>query len=86
MNWLTMLANPKGFAIRKMMFEFLKERYGRNDQIVERLSASLTTEGDVQAFIKLMIDVYEKGYMQAVDDHKEQLAKIGLKVSVKPPS
>lgn len=86
MNWLTMLANPKSYAIRKMMFEFLKERYGRHDQIVERLSSSLTTEGDVQAFMKLIIDVYEKGYMQSVDDHREQLAKVGLKVTVVPPS
>lgn len=86
MNWLTMLSNPKVPAVKKMMFDFLKERYHRNDQIIERLCTALQTESDMQAFIKLMMDVYETGYMQSVEDHREQLKKVGLNVKVVSPS
>ncbi len=80
-----MLANPKGIAVKKMMYEFLKERYGKNDQIIERLTTALQTEADIQAFVKLVMDVYETGYMRAVEDHREQLQKIGLQVKIVPP-
>lgn len=86
MNWMNMMANPKSYAIRKMMFDFLKERYGRNDQIIERLATALQTEGDVQSFVKLMMDVYETGYMKAVDDHREQLQKAGIQVKIVAPT
>lgn len=84
MNWMNMMANPKSHAIKKMMFDFLKERYARNDQIVERLSTALQTDGDLQAFIKLVMDTYESGYMRAVEDHREQLAKAGFKANIIP--
>lgn len=86
MNWLTMLANPKVPAVKKMMFDFLKDRYPRNDQIIERLTTALQTENDMQEFVRLMMDVYETGYMRAVEDHREQLKKIGLQVKVVPPA
>jgi hypothetical protein len=86
MNWMSMMANPKVPAIKKMMFEFLKARYARNDQIVERIAVSaLQTEGDMQAFVKLITDCYEEGYMRAVNDHKEQLAKAGLQARIVTP-
>ena len=86
MNWLTALANPKSYALRKMMYDFLKERYGRNDEIIQRLASALQTEADVQAFVRLMMDVYETGFMKAVEEQQSQLGKLGLKVKVVPPS
>lgn len=81
-----MLTNPKIITIKKMMFEFLKQRYGHNDQIIERIAAAaLQTENDIQAFIKLIMDCYEEGYMRAVNDHKEQLKKAGIEVKVVMP-
>lgn len=78
MNWM----NQRIPAIKKMMFEFLKERYSKNDQIIERLAGVLQTDRDTQEFIKLMIDVYEAGYMKSVEDHRDQLTKAGIQVKV----
>jgi hypothetical protein len=84
MNWLSLMANPKTHAVKKMMYEFLKDKYPAHDQIIERLSTAMQTEGDIQAFFKMVVDIYEKGYIKSVDDHKEQLAKAGISVRVVP--
>lgn len=78
--------NPKIYAIKKAMYDFLNERYGRNDDIIERLASSLQTENDVHNFMKLMVDVYETGYLKSVSDHKDQLTKLGLNAKVVEPS
>ena len=85
MSWLNLINNTKTTAIRKTMYEFLKERYPANDPIVERLAHSLQTEGDIKAFMKLIVDVYEMAYTKAVEDHREQLAKAGLTVRITQP-
>lgn len=76
--------NPRGHYLKKTMFEILKERYSQNEQIIERLSSALTNETDLTAFIKMMADVYETAYMKAVNDHKDQLQKLGLLAKVVP--
>lgn len=85
MNWMEYFANPRGLYIKKAAFEILKERYLQNEPIIERLSGALTTEKDVQAFFKLVGDIYEIAYLKAVEDHREQLAKAGLQARVVTP-
>lgn len=84
MSWLDYLSNAKGHYVKKSMFEVLQERYMQNEQIIDRLSVSLMTENDVKQFLKLVTDVYETAYMKAVNDHKEQLQKLGLVAKVVP--
>lgn len=78
------MQNPQAFAVRKYLFEMLKERYSRNADYIERLSAGVTTKADYEALGSLMADVYEAGFVRAVDQYKEQLARMGMKVSVVP--
>lgn len=78
------MQNPQAFAVRKYLFEMLQERYSRNADYIERLSAGVTTKGDYEALGSLMADVYEAGFVRAVDQYKEQLAKMGMKVNVVP--
>ena len=66
------------------MFEVLKERYAQNENIIERVGAHLVTEDDVKSFYKLITDVYEKAYLKAVQDHREQLEKAGFAARIVP--
>lgn len=84
MSWLDYLSNAKGHYVKKSMFEVLQERYGQNEPIIDRLSVSLMTESDVKLFLKLVTDIYEIAYLKAVNDHKEQLQKLGLIAKVVP--
>jgi len=81
-NWLNFLSNPRSQYIKKSMFEILKERYGKNEQILERLSSQLIVEKDLKDFLAMIIDVYEIGFLKAVEDQKEQLKKLGLGVKI----
>ena len=81
-NWLNFLSNPRSHYIKKSMFEILKERYGKNEQILERLSNHLIVEKDLKDFLAMIIDVYEIGFFTAVEDQKEPLKKLGLGVKI----
>ena len=81
-NWLNFLSNPRSHYIKKSMFEILKESYGKNEQILERLSNHLIVEKDLKDFLAMIIDVYEIGFFKAVEDQKEQLKKLGLGVKI----
>lgn len=77
-SWMDYMMNPRGHHVKKAMFEVMQERYAQNENIIERISASLVTEADTKAFFKLVSDIYEKAYLKAVADHQEQLRKAGL--------
>jgi len=64
------------------MNQFLGVQYGRNQDIVERVGHYLVTESDFKNFMSLIVDVYESGFMRAVDDYRTKLAKMGIKVEV----
>ena len=83
-SWMDYFSNPKGQAFKKAMFEILKERYLNSEPIIDRLSVSLLTETDMNQFLKMIADVYEKAYIKAVDDQREQLEKIGLSARIVP--
>lgn len=84
-NWVNYFSNIRGHQIKKTMYEVLKERYSRNEPIIDRLAVSLQTEEDIKQFYKLITDVYELSYMKAVDDHKEQLKKAGYEAKIVSP-
>ena len=64
------------------MFEILKEKYPKHEILLERIGSALQTDKDLKEFFSLIIDVYEVGFMKAVDEHKEQLQKLGLGVKI----
>jgi hypothetical protein len=83
-DWMSYLTNPKGFVLRKFVFDMLKERYQRHEKLLERVGHYLVTEADIKEFGQLLTDIYEVAYLKAVADHKDALARIGLKVNVVP--
>jgi len=84
MDWLQHLGGFQGTHIKRTLFELLKERYIQNERIIDRLSGSINNNNDVKDFFKLVTDLYELGYLKAVNDHKEQLRKIGLIANIVP--
>lgn len=83
--WMQFLSNPKANYVQKSMFELLKERYTKHEDIIERVAVSLLTDKDIQHFLQLQLELYEIGYLRAVEDHREQLEKMGIKASVVHP-
>ena len=83
--WMQFLSNPKAHYVQKSLFEILKERYIKHEDIVERISVSLLTDKDVQNFLQLALELYEIGYLRSVEDHREQLERMGIKASVVHP-
>lgn len=59
-----------------------------HDNIIERVASAMITEKDVQEFGLLIGQIFEQGYKKAYQDYKEEIEKMGLKVSMisKDPS
>jgi hypothetical protein len=70
------------YVAKKYVFELLQEKYEPNQAMIERMAHYLATEKDVTDFCKIIMDAYAKGYSKAVNDYKEQLAKMGYEVNV----
>jgi len=78
------MQNPQAAAVKKYMFDILQERYRRNERYIERMAAAALTKEDYDGIGSLAADLYEAGFMRAVDQYKDQLAKIGMKVNIVP--
>ena len=80
-----LIGKPFQVAIKKLMFQLLEERYGKHEDVIERVSNSVVTEKDYEAFAKMIVDVYEKAYISAIKQHKEILEAHGLKANIVMP-
>ena len=83
-NWLQHLNNPLGWGVKKFMFEMLQDKFVKHEETIDGLSQSINTGKDYQAFGALVADIYEVGFMEAIKQHKSELEKAGLGVSVVP--
>lgn len=79
-----MMQNLHSAAIKKYLFELLKGRYVRNEKFIDRISAGITTKEDYEALGSLVVDIFETGFMKAVDEYRDQFTKMGMKVNVVP--
>jgi len=82
MNLMGYFGNVQSHYFKKVMFELVKERYQSNEPIIEKLSTTLSSEKEVKEFFKLATDLYEIGYLKSVEDHREQLKKLGLNARI----
>lgn len=76
------MLNPRSYAVKKYVFDTLKEKYSSFNDLIERISIALITEQDAIDFAKLLGTYYEIGYMNAVEQHREQLSKLGFQAIV----
>lgn len=78
--------NPYQRSAQKYLFDIIGERYVKNSDIIQRMTNSLVTEADLQNFGKLIVDIYEAGFLRATDEYKENLRKLGYNVDIVKPS
>jgi len=78
------LQNPQSIAIKKYLFDILKERYNKNEKFIERLSSQTLTKEDYENLGILIADIFELGFLRAVDQYREQLLKMGVKINIIP--
>ena len=76
------LQNQKNHYIKKYIFEVLKERFSRNENIIDRILYHLATEQELKDLNKLIADVYETAYLKCVDDHRKKFEQLGYSVKV----
>jgi hypothetical protein len=81
-SMLEHLANPQAHVVKKYMFDILQDRYPKHQEILERIASALVTSNDLQAFGKLISDVYEVAYLKSLDQQKDVFKKAGIKVNV----
>ncbi len=81
---LPFFQNPHSSAIKKYLFELLKEKYSKNEKFIDRLSSYVVTKEDYESLGILIVDIFETGFIKAVNEYKEQLTKMGLKVDIVP--
>lgn len=79
-----MFQNLQGSAIKKHVFEMLGDRYGRNERFIERLIGQVNTKEDYEGLGVFLADIFESGFIRAVNQYKDQFAKMGMKVSIVP--
>jgi hypothetical protein len=81
-GWQQLIQNQKAPVLKRFMWELLQDRYAKYDELIERICSALTTERDMTLFSEMCIELFEKGFLKSVNEHKEQLAKLGIKVEV----
>lgn len=81
-GWNSLFQNPLIFGIKKYLSEVLKHRYPENERIIEQLASQILTESQYEEFGKLIASIYEAGYLKSVEDHQDQLSRLGFKANV----
>ena len=82
-NLLDHINNPRGHAVKKYFEQILKERCGKNKDIIEKISHYIITDRDLKELGTLVADMFEVGYLKALEDYKDQLKEMGLEVKIK---
>jgi len=83
-NWLQYMQNPKAHLLKKLLGDILGGKAMPYLDLIDRVSVPLVTEADLTLFNRLLVEIYEVGYLKAVEDHKAKLAELGFKVAVVP--
>ena len=82
-SWLEHIRNPHSYVIKKYLADMLKGRYASHDQFINRLAAYMMTEEDVHNFGKLMVEIFEAGFMKAFQESQQQFKNLGYNVEIK---
>jgi hypothetical protein len=82
-NWMNALARPQSMHIKKMVGQLIQERYPKHEDLLDRISSALITIADVEAFNKLIVDIYEVAYLKCIEDHRQALERAGHKAIIR---
>jgi hypothetical protein len=83
MNWMDLLSNPRGAAVKNYMLQLLgAEKYQKHQSFIERLAVNLQTQSDLEDFANIMVSIFESGYFKALNDYKDKFEKLGYNITV----
>lgn len=63
--------------------ELLGTRFPKYQTTLLRAASTLVTQEEMNTFCKLMMELYEAGFLKATNDYRKQAEAMGLKVTVK---
>jgi hypothetical protein len=76
--------NPIQQSIKKYIFELIGgERYWNHDNTIEQITKNISSPKEYEAFGKFVAEIYEAGYVRAIEEHQVALEKMGLKANIK---
>jgi hypothetical protein len=77
------MLSPHQRAIHQYAAELLQGKYEGNQNILSRVSHYIVTEQDVKEFAKLLLELYQAGFMRASEQYRTSLEKMGYAVTIK---
>jgi stringent starvation protein B len=69
---------------KKIFYDLLKENYSTHERIIDRLVSGINSPEEYQRLGKVLLALFESGYMLAVEQHKAALEKLGFQANVIP--
>lgn len=81
------LQNQYPTASKRFFLQLLSQNIaGKHWRIIEKICESIINdEGDYKQLGALVAQIYESGYLCALNQHKEALASVGLEATIVPP-
>lgn len=81
-DWMAYMRNPHAWTIKKYIHDILKDKFWAHEKFVDRMATWFQTKDDLESFGKLMVELYESGFLRAVDQYSEQMKSLGYKVNI----
>ncbi len=73
-------------AIKQYVQKVIPSKYTEDiDDALSRVSSSLVTKKDTEAFLQLLNEIFNSGYTRAIDATKHSLAEHGMIMELVPP-
>ena len=72
-------------AIKQYVHKAVVDKYTNDiDDVLSRVATSLVTQKDAENFLRLLNELYNAGYIRAMDAAKASLAEHGMTMELKP--
>lgn len=71
------------YHLKKYCADILLNKYPDYEHLIDKIGIVLQSDKDVQFFLQMLADCYEKGYSKCVRDHEGALHKLGYKVTLR---
>ena len=78
------MLTPYQHTTQKYMYDFLKDKYMPNRDIIERASNIIMTQQDLNNWVNMVGAIYALGYLKAAEQYNDELKKLGYDVHLVP--
>lgn len=82
-NWITAFMHPQAKVLKDFVYQLIEGEWVNHEEILERISPQLVTEKDLDAAGSLFVAIYKAGFTKAIEEHRIEFEKVGIKPVVK---